>query len=391
VTLSVVGGTYWESCIEPEWQELYGSGFRAASLLAEPQRRVLFTTRISAEDERHLRTHAAARNIELRATVDVRPTMRFRYACPLDDPFIWPPADGVARAGLSTVADIVLAFGMLDARPSLRARIAIWDPQSAFPTMPPGADACERFAIVANAQQIRALAAVDDLDEAVAVLASRGAVVVAKLGLRGARIREGASVTSVPAFRSEGAFTIGSGDVFSAIFARCWAIEGLGAAQAAEVASRAVSRYAATKSLEGLDTERLHGAPAEPLAPRTGSAYLAAPFFDLGQLMLLRLAEQSLAEVGLRVLSPLREIGWGDPAVVAPADLALMSRADVVFAVLADRDPGTLFELGYARDRGIPVVAYAPNLPKHHRTMLLGSGVQLFDDFASAVVAAATS
>jgi nucleoside 2-deoxyribosyltransferase len=390
----VVGGTYWERCLEPDWSAMYGSGYRAASLLAAGGVDVTLTTRVGRHDEQSLRTYVASQpRMTLDLAVDDLPTMEFNYACPLDEPRIWPPHDGVVAVPMNAAGDVVLAFGMLDGRISYYADTAVWDPQSVFPLAPSSVGKSRRLAIVANAGQIRALGGSADLSIAMTRLAQaeRADVVIAKNGLAGASVLHGGAEFRVPAYASTGAFSIGSGDVFSAVFTRVWALEGLSVEIAADIASRAVAAYTASQSLDGLDTQTMTKRQSAPIVPQPGRVYLAAPFFDLGQKALLDIAEHALKEAGMSVASPLRIVGRGPAADVAPADLALLASCAGVFAILTDRDVGTVFELGWAHDRGLHAVAYAPNLAEHQRTMLQGNGVQLFDDFSMAVVAAATA
>jgi len=394
MSVQVVGGTYWERSIEPDWNVLYGSGYRAASLLAASGTDVTLTTRVGNTDEISLRTYVASQSrLTLDLVVDERPTIEFNYACPLDEPRIWPPSDGVVPVPMMAQAEVVLAFGMLDGRVSYEADTAVWDPQSIFPQRPSTVGKSRRLAIVANATQVRALGRSGDLSAAMTRLAQdEGAdVVIAKSGLGGAAVLHNGSAFHVPAYASKGAFSIGSGDVFSAVFARVWALEELSVEVAADIASRAVASYTASRSVDQLGTMAMTERESVAIVPKPGRVYIAAPFFDLGQKALLEVAEHALKDAGMQVASPLRQIGRGAAADVAPADLALLATCAGVFAILTDRDVGTVFELGWAHDRQLPVVAYAPNLAEHQRTMLEGNGVRLFADFSMAVVAASTA
>ena len=96
-------------------------------------------------------------------------------------------------------------------------------------------------------------------------------------------------------------------------------------------------------------------------------------------------ARAALFDVGLEVFSPVHDVGFGDPDKVAAADLSALERCDAVFAVVEGLDSGTLFEAGYARARGIPVVAYVENEKQGDLLMLQGSGCRIFTDFVSAI------
>ncbi|RQP26914.1 carbohydrate kinase family protein, partial [Burkholderia ubonensis] len=120
---------------------------------------------------------------------------------------------------------------------------------------------------------------------AAATLLQRGAeVVVVKSGPAGAYVytADGAEA-HIPAYRSDMVWTIGSGDVFAAIFAAQWAVHGVGPATAAELASRAVSQYAETMGLPAAPAQELSEAQRTPSSTVSGKVYLASPFFNLGQ------------------------------------------------------------------------------------------------------------
>lgn len=122
-----------------------------------------------------------------------------------------------------------------------------------------------------------------------------------------------------------------------------------------------------------------------PPGSAAGRIYLAGPFFTASEQWLIDEARSALEEMGLRVFSPVHEIGIGPAEIVAPADLYELQCSDLVFAVLNGMDAGTIFELGYARALGIPVVALAERADEGSLTMLKGSGCAVFNDFATAV------
>jgi hypothetical protein len=90
-----------------------------------------------------------------------------------------------------------------------------------------------------------------DLDGAFHLLEIEAAsVLVLKRGPDGADVysRDGKLVT-VPVYQTERVFKIGSGDVFSAVFAYLWAEEQRAPEEAADIASRAVAQYVMTSIL----------------------------------------------------------------------------------------------------------------------------------------------
>lgn len=95
-------------------------------------------------------------------------------------------------------------------------------------------------------------------------------------------------------------------------------------------------------------------------------------------------ARRSLLTLGAKVFSPLHDVGTDEsPAIIARKDLAGLTRSDVVLALISDLDPGTIFEIGFARSKKIPVVAYGEGIQSHHLTMLIGSECICSEDFCS--------
>lgn len=111
-------------------------------------------------------------------------------------------------------------------------------------------------------------------------------------------------------------------------------------------------------------------------------------FFTTNELWLVDEARFALREMGFKVFSPIHEIGEGPPDIVAPADIFALENCKLVFALLNGLDPGTLFEVGYARALGIPVVGLAEAVDERPLTMLLGSGCAISDDFATSIYSA---
>jgi nucleoside 2-deoxyribosyltransferase len=117
-----------------------------------------------------------------------------------------------------------------------------------------------------------------------------------------------------------------------------------------------------------------------------GPIYLAGPFFDLGQRWMVEEIYRTLVDLGAGVFSPLHEVGTGLSAdAIAEADLRGLRGCSKVLALLDGGDPGTLFEVGYARALGIPVVALAERMEGENLTMIAGSGCEVTHDLATAI------
>jgi nucleoside 2-deoxyribosyltransferase len=66
-------------------------------------------------------------------------------------------------------------------------------------------------------------------------------------------------------------------------------------------------------------------------------------------------------------------------------DLAAIEAADLMFAIVDGMDSGTVYEIGYARAKGKPVVVYSENETPEDKKMMQGSGCVLCDDFVTAI------
>jgi hypothetical protein len=281
--------------------------------------------------------------------------------------------------------DVVLRFEMMEGSARVRC---VYDPQSAFgpETFAENGSKADRLAVVANRSEIVALGGNPDPIQSAQGLTSSGTeIVVVKAGVEGAYVVEGSNVTLVSAFQTQQGWTLGSGDVFAAMFTAAWTIEGLSPVDSAKYASRAVAEYASTMALPIPSRTTLAESELKEVRVTPGRVYLAGPFFTVGQRWLVDETRRCLTELGLDVFSPVHDIGHGPAEKVAPADLAALGQCDRVFAILDGLDAGTVFEIGHARARGLPVYGLAQTVSESDLTMIKGSGCTMFDDFVSAL------
>ena len=387
--LDVIGGVYRERCIWPEWDHLYGSGGRAAAAVCGLVDEVVLHAYASDELRKQFESYRKLYGFAFRPE-PAPDHIAFDYVHAMSVPTIRPVPSRIRPLPPFRVrAAAALRFGMMEGSAVVEADRCVYDPQSAFRAAPfeENGSVARQLAIVANRAEVMALSVGDEPVAAAKALvaAARAEVVVVKAGALGAYVVTAADVARVPAFRSDPVWTIGSGDVFAAVFAAAWAARGAPAVAAAEAASRAVAEYAASSALPARALEDAAAAAPVEATTRTGEAYLAAPFFSMGQRWLVDEARRCLGELGLRVFSPVHDIGPGPAEVVAPADLDALRRCDLVFALLDGLDSGTLFEVGYARALGKPVYALAQTVGREDLKMVEGSGCRVFDDFVTAV------
>lgn len=396
MSIHVVGGTYSEYCVHPEWNELYGSGGRAAVALAEMGSSVQLHTYLGAQDLARFRGAFALYGARL--LVDASPTeraVRFKYVHDSAEPTVTP-------AILPTLPPIpvkeakVVRFGMMEGDAVVDADLAVYDPQSPGAPVSFGRNgsSARRLALVLNLAEARALlgAGVGTAEECAPRLAAQeGAeVVVIKQGPRGALVWDKGQVGAVPAFRTESVWKIGSGDCFVAHFALCWMEQGTSALEAAATASRAVAYYCQYRSLPAAtQLKAFQPAPVQVGARCQGGAvpkvYLAGPFFDLSQIWLVDEAQRNLRDFGLDVFSPFHDVGFGPSGDVVEQDLKALDEADIVYAIAGGADPGTIFEVGYARARGKPVVIYSEREPPESMKMAEGSDCRIFSDYTTSL------
>lgn len=387
--LTIVGGVYVERCVQPLWDNVYGSGGRAAEAVARlvpgRTRLVAYVGDLTRPPAEFLAGMAGFALEPVAAAYAVS----FDYLHPLSTPRIRPGPAGMAQhEAVAVDGDVVLRYGMLEGDAIVDAGVAVYDPQSAFGARPFGENGsrADRLAVVLNRREAASMTGTWDAREAAGRLLRDGAeVVVVKMGGHGALVVTADAATKVPAYQTRRVWKIGSGDVFSATFAALWGCRGLPPGEAADLASRATARYCETRSLSVTGVEDLEGLDLSPVRPGRGRIYLAAPFFDLGQRWLVDEARSLLRDLGAEVFSPCHDVGPGPGAIVAPEDLAGLDGSDAVFAILNGLDTGTVFEVGYAVRKGIPVVALAQNVKDEDLKMLTGTGCTVLDDFASAL------
>lgn len=387
--VDVVGGVYGERCHFPERDEVFGSAGRAAVALSAHVEKTILHTVLPADRSGRITPNFESFGIDVRVHSGAQ-LIGFDYLHCLADPKISPhPSSIVQQPPFDVEASVAAVFGMMECVPRVKANTCVYDPQS--PNNPKGFRAsggkCDRLAIVANAQEIAKLAGTVGDKAAQLVLKQEGAeLVVVKSGLKGALVYdEGGLVGKVPAFKTDNVYTIGSGDVFVAAFALAWGIRGMQPLEAARYASKAVAAYVETSALPMLSPDDVTTSEREVAEVKSGLVYLAGPFRELGQRIMIDEARSILERIGMKVFSPVHDIGRGPAEVVVPQDLNALKECDAVFAILNGSSPGTLFEVGYAVRGGTQVFCVAQNMRDVDTKLPRGSGCIVHPDFVSAL------
>ncbi len=399
MAIHVAGGVYREYCVHPRWNEIYGSAGRAALAIAHMGTSVV----LHAFMDDDARGVLAGKGVYLDSFAmrphAVQGGISFRYLHDLATPAI----TGLPQSLFGTLElteDKVVRFGMLDGDVRVHAQWAVYDPQNVRLSRPfrENGSTAKHLALVLNSWEAGHLSGRPGApaSEVAPVLAAQeGAeVVVVKMGPQGAFVWTAAHQTQVPAFRTSRVWKIGSGDCFVAHFANAWMEQGRSPAEAALIASRATAFYCQTQDfVSPEDLANVRFAPVSPsaayMAGRKPKVYLAGPFFNLSEVWLVEQARENLVGMGLEVFSPYHDVGLGSADDVVAKDLEALDRSDLVFALVDGLDPGTVFEIGHARSRGIPVVIYS----ERHQggedlKMMEGTGCILCNDYTTSIYTA---
>lgn len=385
MALVVAGGMYVERCLAPDRVALMGSGGRAAAAVAGLSAGTVLHTFHPEECRSDAVLAMAGYGVEV-VCHGSSAAVTFEYLHPLSFPRIHPIP--LPRSGTVPVeGGVVLRFGCLEGDFRMDAHRATYDPQSGTRPEPfrDNGSRADELALVLNREEAFGLTGFDDPLCAAQTLRDRdgAAVVVVKMGAVGALVLDGTKVDRVPAYRSRAVDKIGSGDVFSASFAHLWGERELPAVEAADIASRYTSQYVADRRLPIADHPP---AVLEAVTAVEGSRiYLGGPFFTTPQVWLVEEARSGLLALGADVFSPLHDVGFGKAGDVARRDLEGLDGCSAMLAILTEPDPGTLFEVGHARARGIPVVAFVQQARGQDTTMLAGTGCEIVGDFATAL------
>jgi len=395
MTIHVVGGVYREYCVHPRWYDVFGSAGRAALAIATAGSPVVLHSYTTDATLGVLNEKAVWLDSFSLAPTSIESEVSFKYLHDMAVPQIVgiPPTH---HEPIRVTEERVLRFGMLEGDAVVHATWAVYDPQNAHGPAPFGTNGstARHLALVLNSWEAMQLAGMTDASpETIApVLAAqeKAEVVVIKMGPRGAFVWTADGTAQVPAYRTKRVWKIGSGDCFVAHFANAWMHDGLSPAEAAEVASRATAYYCETQGLPTKDNLASYAVSpvelsADCLAGVQRQIYLAGPFFDLMQIWMVEQAQANLQELGLKVFSPYHDVGLGSADDVVANDLEAIVRSDVVFAITDGLDAGTVYEIGYARALGKPVVVYSERQHPESLKMMEGSDCVMCTDYTTAL------
>ena len=396
--MHVVGGVYREYCVHPRWNEVFGSAGRAALAIATMGSPVTLHSYFGPRTLEVLQDKAAwLPDLTIQDT-QVPEGVGFNYLHDMAVPdIVGVPQDRYVPLHISE--DRVVRFGMLEGDAIVNAEWAVYDPQNERSAEPFGANGstAKHLALVLNGWEAAQMSKMPNQHPSVTapvIAAQQNAeVVIVKMGPEGAFVWTANGTAQVPAFRTGHVWKIGSGDCFVAHFANAWMHGGLPPVEAALAASRATAFYCDTKGFPTVSDLAASTYPAILVSPRYEAGtrpqvYLAGPFFDLAQVWMVEQTYRTLKSFGLHVFSPYHDIGLGSASDVVEKDLEGIRQSDLMFAITDGLDAGTIYEIGYARALGKPVVIYNERHKDESHKMMEGSDCVMCHDFTTAVYSA---
>ena len=401
MTIHIVGGSYKEYCAWPEHNTLQGSAGRAALCLSQidPSLAIKLYARIAKDDLTSLQeVFAFNENCELIVS-DCGKTIRFDYFHPLSEPKITPqiPSNNLPVFDLSNEElDSAVIFGMIEATPKVNCRVAIYDPQNTYDPVlfSEAGSMAETLVYVTNSNELSLFYAkknsgpnsIEVMSEWLSKEENAEAIIV-KCAQQGVYVHSNTEKGWASPYKTENIFPIGSGDSFVAAFAYYWLIKGMKFIDAADKSSIAAAYYVSHKTMNSDKGLEIFGKDVEPLTynPERKKVYLAGPFFTLCELWMVNEAKQCISSFGMDLFSPYHELGIGSAEEVVQKDIDAISDCDFMYALFDGTDPGTLFEIGYARSLNKPVIILAENPKDEELKMYDGSGCKIFNDFASSI------
>lgn len=329
----IVGGTYIERCELPYWNQIFGSGLRAAVALSSLSSECVFHSYVNdlwSEDVRAtLEGFGIAPHL-----LPTEEQIEFDYLYGFDRLTKVDPEKVRKSQPIDISGNTVLCFGMLEGSARVSGKRVVFDPQytDASSFWDNGSEA-ENLALILNSAELvtsgsetwpedknpwlatdeeRHRAARNIFDAA----PSRHVVIVVKHNLGGAEVYAyDESPVHIPAFAANSFFKIGSGDVFSAAFAYAWGIRQKHTVEAARYASLCSAHYVEGRQLSLPAPESIAAKP-EVVGRLVGRITLAGSATEANT-ELLRHAEHSIRSLG------------GSP------DLRLMGRHEGLFDVRA--------------------------------------------------------
>lgn len=241
--MEIVGGFYKETSLVPEIDQMFGSGGRAAAILNQITDDVTLHTYIDNDSD--------IAEFEKNHSIEVKKYYRdslitFSYFHPLSTPHI--SKSEIFQPPIEVNGDVVLRFGFIEGDAVVNANRVVFDPQTwkkkAIYSM--NGSKANNLTIVLNELELTHSTSTNELIEQAQELLelNKAVAIVVKRGVKGCFVLEkNGSKFSIPSYFSNKVTKIGTGDVFSAIFAFYWGVKNESPSLAAELASKHVACF----------------------------------------------------------------------------------------------------------------------------------------------------
>lgn len=392
----VIGGTYVETCLEPNWENIYGSGLRAVDYLLQNKFNEPITF-YTCSDERETKEHLDFyRNLYKNLTIhtkEIEKSPEFHYDYPLKTPTIIPRPDIFKpnNTKINVTGNNILLFGLIEASFEISGEVVVYDPQSPVNpiTFSKTNSTAKRLHLIINlseAKTITKLEKIDDIQKSLFRTENCESLII-KMGAKGAVLYESpdSEPYKIPVYKTDKVWPIGSGDVFSSAFALNL-FKGMDIRSCAVEASKSTALYCSSKDL-AVNEKKSSFSFSELIIDKipTGQIYLAGPFFNFTQRWLVSEIRRTFLGFGLNVFSPFHDVGHGKAKDVVHKDIEGIASSKVMFAIVDGLDSGTIFEIGYAICKKIPVIVYVQNETEESLKMLEGTGCVIESDLTTAI------
>lgn len=378
--IDVVGGTYVEAIRDEHRETIAGSGLRAAQYLGADLGS--FFTVLSDYELDVVLASLGSSDTTMFTRRDTRIT--FAYSTPVSAPVCSGAGE---HHDLTYEGNTVVVYGMVDAKPQIRASLCVLDPQHSYDLKEIQSLDVDELHVVLNHKEARNILQSSSTAEQLATDLRQAAdcvSVVVKCGALGAFVATEDGCERIPVFPSSRVRPIGSGDVFTAAYGLAVS-RGIDAKASARTASIAVYRYCSTGQIEHAELTE----PDRALYPPDSvpAVYLAASFASISQRWLVDTATRAIEDIGGDCFSPLRDVGayTGDANKTFEADRQGIEACQSLLLLIDGARTGPLVEAGIAAELGRPVVIFTEDPAIDRFTMLRGAGAQVFSDLSTAV------
>jgi nucleoside 2-deoxyribosyltransferase len=389
----IIGGTYDEYCFEPRWEQKFGSGLRACRVInsLNPTLDLDFYT-FGDDNTKLFLTHLKKVFPKINCyTKGIHKTISFYYDHPLINPRVFPRPDTIKKENnlITVKGKDILYFGFIEGNAKVEAESIVYDPQS--PSNPISfsntGSKTKTLVYVVNFTEAALLAKSYNLTSIKKFFfnSEKADVVVLKMGPRGAMVitNKGKKSKIIPVYETSAVWPIGSGDVFAAAFSENW-FRTKDPYKSAQKASLITAIHSEIKSFDFENTKKKFKPLVIKNLPK-GQIYLAGPFFTYAERWLIDQIRSILIDMNLNVFSPWHDIGHDIASEVVQKDLKGLNKSKLIFAIIDGLDSGTLFEIGYAVSKKIPVIAYVENESDESLKMLEGTNCILEKDLTTAI------